>query len=89
MTRERDMTATLGETCPTADPSTADPRIADPSTAVASGAREATRPSPRHNRRDLTARVALSPAGARAAAAMIGVLALVAVAGALVQSIAG
>lgn len=74
------MTATLGETYATADTRTA---------AAETGLLEARRLSPRRARRELTAQVAHSPAGHRVVAAMIGVLAIVALAGALVQVVAG
>jgi hypothetical protein len=78
MTRERDMTATLGETYST----TAAP-------AAEMGVHEARRLSPRRARRDLTTRVASSSGSRRVAGAMVGVLGLVALAGALVQIVAG
>ncbi len=74
------MTATLGDTYTTADTRTA---------AVETDLQEARRLSPRRARRGLTVQVAHSPAGHRVAAAMIGVLAVVALAGALVQVVAG
>lgn len=72
------MTATLGETYAAAEP-----------TAAEMAPQQARRLSPRRARRDLTARVAHSAAGHRVAAAMLGVLGVVALAGGLVQIVAG
>ena len=80
MSCERDMTATLGETY--ARPHTE-------ATAEDAAPPQIRHAAPRRARRQLTARVADSTGGHRVAIAMIGVLAVVALAGALVQAVAG
>ena len=80
MTCERDMTATLGETYA---------RPHAEATAEAAAPPRTQKPAPRRARRQLTARVADSAGGHRVAIAMIGVLAVVALAGALIQAVAG
>jgi hypothetical protein len=74
------MTITLGETYTTAS--------ANPSGAKMA-AQNADRRSPRRARRELATRLAHSGSGHRVAAAMIGVLAVVALAGAWLQVAAG
>ena len=74
------MTATLGETYA---------RPHAEATAEAAAPPRTRQVAPRRARRQLTARVADSAGGHRVAIAMIGVLAVVALAGALVQAVAG
>jgi hypothetical protein len=80
MRRESEMTATLGETYAAPHAEASAEEAAAPYT---------DRMAPRRARRDLTARVAHSTGGHRVVAAMIGTFGVVALAGALVQAVAG